>query len=118
MITRISAAALALGFLLPLASLSAQRPATIGPQVRHFVAVDGSVAFTNIRVIDGMGTAAVEGQTVVVAGGKIAAMGRTGSVTVPAGARTIDGTGKTLMPGMVGLHDHSYYTTAGRPPRR
>lgn len=93
--------------------VTAQRPAQFGPGARQFIAVDvPTVAFTNVRVIDGLGTAARDNQTVVVAGGKITAVGPAGSVAVPAGARTFDGNGKTLMPGMVGLHDHSYYTTA------
>jgi imidazolonepropionase-like amidohydrolase len=114
MLTRSKTLAVALGLAVPFAALSAQRPANIGPQVRHFLSVDGPVAITNVRVIDGMGTAPVEGQTVVVTDGKIAAIGATGSVTVPSGARTIDGTGKTLIPGLVGLHDRTYYTTSGR----
>ncbi len=104
--------------VLPLAlglspALTAQRP-TLSPQARQFVSVDDPViAITNVRVIDGTGAAPVEGQTVVLRDGKIAAVG--GSVSVPAGARTIDGSGKTLLPGLFGLHDHSYYTTsAGR----
>lgn len=81
-------------------------------QVAQFIAVDAPVvAITNVRVIDGLANPPVEGQTVVISGGKITSIG-TGAA--PAGARIIDGTGKTLLPGMVGLHDHSYYTTAGR----
>ena len=81
-------------------------------QVAQFIAVDAPVvAITNVRVIDGLANPPVEGQTVVISGGKITSIG-TGAA--PAGARIIDGTGKTLLPGMVGLHDHSYYTTSGR----
>lgn len=99
--------------LLAAGTVSAQRPARLGPQVTNFVAVDApAIAITNVRVIDGMGTAPREGQTVVIQNGKIAAVGA--GAAVPAGARTVDGSGKTLMPGMVGLHDHSYYTTSGR----
>ncbi len=87
---------------------ASQRP----PQVAQYVAVDAPVvAITNVRVIDGLANPPVEGQTVVISGGKITSIG-TGAA--PAGARIIDGTGKTLLPGMVGLHDHSYYTTSGR----
>ncbi len=100
-------------FLVP-SLAGGQRPPRLGPQVTRFVEVDGPVALTNVRVIDGLGAPAMEGQTVVLTGGKIAAIGRAGSVAIPAGARSIDGSGKTVMPGMVGLHDHSYYTTSGR----
>ncbi|MGE0439059.1 MAG: amidohydrolase family protein [Gemmatimonadales bacterium] len=94
---------------------AAQRPARFGPQVTQFIAVDAPVvAITNVRVVDGLGGPAREGQTVLVRDGKIASVGPAASASVPAGARTVDGTGKTLIPGMVGLHDHSYYTTSGR----
>jgi len=110
---RTAQAAALLLLALPTAAV-AQRPANFGPQAREYISVDGAVAITNVRVIDGMGAAPSEGQTVVLSGGKITAVGPAGSVAVPAGARTIDGSGKTVLPGMVGLHDHSYYTTAGR----
>lgn len=93
-------------------SSTAMAAAQRSPQVAQFVAVDAPVvAITNVRVIDGVGGAPVEGRTVVISGGKIASIG---TAAAPAGARIIDGTGKSLLPGMVGLHDHSYYTTSGR----
>ena len=93
-------------------SWTAQAPAQRPAQVTQFVSVDAPVvAITNVRVIDGLANPPVEGQTVVISGGKITSIG-TGAA--PAGARIIDGTGKSLLPGMVGLHDHSYYTTSGR----
>ncbi len=98
--------------LLVAAPLAAQRPAQVGPQVTQFVAVDAPVvAITHVRVIDGVGNAPVEDQTVVITNGKITSIG---SGVGPAGARVVDGSGKTLIPGMVGLHDHSYYMTSGR----
>lgn len=45
-------------------------------------------------------------QTVVVEGGRIVAMGPTGSVPVPAGALRIDGRGHTLLPGLAEIHAH------------
>ena len=94
------------------APLAAQRPAQFGPQVTQFVGVNAPVvAITHVRVIDGLGNAAVDDQTVVITNGKITSVG---SGAAPADAKVVDGSGKTLMPGMVGLHDHSYYTTSGR----
>jgi imidazolonepropionase-like amidohydrolase len=49
----------------------------------------------------------------VIRAGKIAAVGPAGSVQVPAGARTIDLNGSTLIPGLIGMHDHLFYTAAG-----
>jgi enamidase len=92
-------------------SASAQRP-TLSPGLRQYIAVDTSVvALTNARVIDGTGAPARSGQTLIIRDGRIAALGATGSVSIPAGARTIDLAGKSVMPGLVMLHEHLYYPT-------
>src|SRR5215471_3930998 len=89
-----------LAFLVP-APLLAQR--TWGPQVKQFVSTDDRlVAITHVRVIDGLAAPAAEDQTVVMTDGKITAVGKSSSVSVPAGAKTIDGTGKTVIPGLIG----------------
>ncbi len=91
-------------------------PAVLGAQVpnglRTYIVVDSPVvAITNVMLIDGTGAAPQAGQTVVIRGGKIAAVGA--RAAVPAGAMVIDGHGKTLIPGIVGMHDHLFYTAAG-----
>jgi imidazolonepropionase-like amidohydrolase len=99
------------------ALLAAVLPAALGAQaptdsLRRFISVDSPVvAITNVTVIDGTGAAARSGQTVVIRDGRIAAVGP--QVPVPATALVIDGRGKTLIPGMVGMHDHLFYTAAG-----
>jgi imidazolonepropionase-like amidohydrolase len=50
----------------------------------------------------------------VITNGRITAVGPAASARVPAGARTIDLQGHTVIPGMIGLHDHTFYTTRGR----
>lgn len=105
----LGAAPLSLGFALLAAPLAAQR-AMVAPQVRSYVRVDTAVlALVNARVIDGTGAAPRERQTVIVQGGNIVAMGATGRVNVPAGAQTIDLAGKSIMPGLVMVHEHLYY---------
>jgi imidazolonepropionase-like amidohydrolase len=107
------------GFLLPLAAAivvavtqSAAQRAPIGDAVREFVAVDAPVvALTNARVIDGTGSPVRSGQTIVVVNGAIEAMGPSATTTVPAGARTLDLAGKSVMPGLVMVHEHFYYPT-------
>ncbi len=95
--------------LLPVQPLTAQ--AARSPQLQQFVAVEAPVvALTNVKVIDGTGAPAASGRTIVIRDGRIAAVGPTGSVSVPAGARTLDLSGHTVIPGLVGLHNHSYYT--------
>jgi len=90
-------------------TLSAQTR-SLPPAVRNFVSVDAPVvAITHVKLVDGTGTAAKADQTILIRGDKIASVGPAASVTVPSGARVIDGTGKTVIPGFIGLHDHMYY---------
>ncbi len=103
---RLASALAALTLALP---LDAQQR-TLPSVVRQYVTVDAPVvALTHVRVIDGTGTTAKDDQTVVITGEKVSAVGRTGSVSVPSGAQVIDLTGKTIIPGIIGLHDHMYY---------
>lgn len=100
------------GTVLVTLPLAAQRPHLSDQVKQRYVAIDTAVvAITGVTVIDGRGGPAQSGQTVVIRDGKIVAVGS--GVAVPAGAYTIDGTGKTLIPGLVGMHDHMFYTAAG-----
>ena len=100
--------------LLSLTAAHAQRAATLAPQVRDYVSVpDSVVALRNVTVIDGTGSGPKPDQTIVIRGGRIAAVGNTASVRVPADARVIDLGGHTVIPGLVGMHDHLFYTAAG-----
>jgi len=53
---------------------------------------------------------------VVIRGTRIEAVGDDGKVTVPAGAKTLDLAGMTVIPGLVGMHDHLYYPAPQGPP--
>ena len=64
-------------------------------------------AITRVTVIDGADSAPRPNQTVVVRGNRIAAVGPTASVGVPAGSRVIDGRGKYLVPGLWDMHVHT-----------
>ena len=89
----------------------AQR-APVAPAVRSFVTVDTNVlALTNVRVIDGTGAVPMEGQTLIVRDGRIAAIGAFGAVPIPAGAQVMDLAGKSIMPGLVMVHEHLFYPT-------
>ncbi len=83
----------------------------VSEEFRDLVAVDAPVvALTNVTVIDGTGAPARTGQTVVVEGERIRAVGPADGVEIPAGAEVLDLEGHTVIPGLVGLHNHSYYT--------
>ncbi|HYR46426.1 MAG TPA: amidohydrolase family protein, partial [Thermoanaerobaculia bacterium] len=58
-----------------------------------------------------------EDQTVVISAGKIQAIGSTGSTPVPPGAKEIDFSGHTAIPGMLGMHDHLFYPAPSSPAR-
>ncbi|HCT56895.1 MAG TPA: amidohydrolase [Gemmatimonas aurantiaca] len=103
------AAALAFVAAMVGSGVSAQR-APIGPATRSYVRVDTAVvALTNVRVIDGTGAAPRDGQTVVIRDGRIASIGPAASASIPAGAVTMDLAGKTVIPGLVMVHEHLYY---------
>src|SRR5215831_10986274 len=83
---------------------------TLPTSFRALVSVDAPVvAVTHVKLVDGTGTPAKTDQTIIIRGEKIATVGPAGSVPVPSDARVIDGTGKTVIPGLIGLHDHMYY---------
>jgi hypothetical protein len=79
--------------------------------VAPFVTVDAPVFVLNhVRVIDGTGAAAKEDQAIVIANGKIQSIGPAASAQIPSGAQVLDRAGYTVIPGLVGMHDHLYYT--------
>jgi enamidase len=83
-----------------------------GGGARQYVAVDTSLlALTHVRVIDGTGAPPRENQTLVVRGGRIAALGPAATTAVPAGAQVMDLAGKSVIPGLVMVHEHLYYPT-------
>ena len=93
--------------LLAAATASTAAP-VLSKEVQGFVVQSAPVvAITHVRVIDGHGTPARENQTVLLRDGRIAAVGP--AVVLPAGTAVIDGSGQTLIPGLVGMHDHMFY---------
>lgn len=71
-----------------------------------FAQKDASLALTHVTVIDCTGSAAQPNSTVVIAKGRIAAVGASDAVKVPAGTAVIDATGKFLIPGLWDMHGH------------
>ena len=98
---------LLLGLLLSIAAFSQGR---FQPGVKPFLASEASVVvLTHVRVIDGSGGTVNEDQTIVVDHDKIAAVGPAASTPVPSGAQVMDLTGHTVIPGLVGMHEHLFY---------
>src|SRR6478672_5257400 len=75
----------------------------------------GTVALKAARVIDGTGAAPIQNGVVVVTDDRIVSVGAAGSVTIPAGARTVDLGNATLLPGFIDAHTHVIGRTLGDP---
>jgi imidazolonepropionase-like amidohydrolase len=100
------------GIAMVLSATLLAQPPQFSTTVRGFIKVDAPViALTNVRVIDGTGAAAKENQTLILRGGNIAEMGDAARVKAPEGATVIDLTGKSVIPGLVMVHEHLYYPT-------
>jgi imidazolonepropionase-like amidohydrolase len=114
--THIGLTALATVALGPLAAtgVSAQSAASLGDTTRNYVSVSQPVVvLANATIIDGTGSAPRANQTIVIRDGKIAQVGPATGIQAPAGAQVIDLHGQTVIPGIVGMHDHLFYTAAG-----
>ena len=66
----------------------------------------GRIALTGARIITMNGDEVIENGTVLIEGDRIAAVGPTAAISYPAGTRTIDVTGKTIIPGLIDAHWH------------
>lgn len=97
---------LCLVFTASAATASAQRP-QVTPAMAPFVREDAAViALIHARVIDGTGAAVRNNQTLILRDGNIVAVGSDGQVAIPEGARVMDLSGKSVLPGLVQLHEH------------
>src|SRR5277367_6910942 len=76
------------------------------------------IVLIHARVIDGTGARAQDEQTLILANGTIADVGPTNSLAMPAGARVIDLSGKTVFHGLVMLHEHLFTTSPDTRPSR
>ena len=65
-----------------------------------------AIVFTHVTVIDATGAPAKPDMTVVIKGGRIAALGKTANLDVPENAQVVDATGKFLIPGLWDMHIH------------
>jgi imidazolonepropionase-like amidohydrolase len=85
--------------------------------VRDFVKVQAPiVALQHVRMVDGTGAPPRTDQTIIIEAGKIRSVGDASSITLPAGANSLDLTGYTVIPGLVGMHEHMYYPAPGGQP--
>jgi len=82
---------------------------TFSPEVQKYISVNAPIiALTHVKVIDGTGAAAQDDQTIVIAGGKIQSVGPAASTQASRDAKILDLHGYTVIPGLVGMHNHFY----------
>lgn len=84
--------------------------------LQSFSAVRAEVAplaITNVRIVDGTGSPAIEHGTIVITDGRIVAAGDASRVALPAGSRRLDAGGRTAIPGLADLHVHLLGGTDG-----
>ena len=74
------------------------------------------VVLKNVRIIDGTGAAPLEDQTITIIGDRIGSITPAASAAIPAGAEVLDLKGYTVMPGLVGMHNHLFFPEGGSPP--
>jgi imidazolonepropionase-like amidohydrolase len=78
--------------------------------VQRFISVRAdTIVLTHAKVIDGTGGPVKTDQTIVLIKGRIASIGASGNAMLPRPGRTIDCTGKTIIPGMIMMHEHMFY---------
>jgi imidazolonepropionase-like amidohydrolase len=88
------------------------------PDAASYLAIrDETVALRHVEIIDGTGAAPRSDQTLVIVNGRIAAVGPSASIAVPTGAAVRDYAGYAVMPGLVGMHDHLFYTASRETQR-
>jgi imidazolonepropionase-like amidohydrolase len=73
------------------------------------------VALAHVRVIDGTGAAPLEDQTIVIVDGKIQSVAASSTANVPTGAVVLDLKDHTVLPGLVGMHNHMFFPQGGSP---
>ena len=82
----------------------------LSPELRPFVKVDAPrVVLTHVRIIDGTGAGARENQAILLTNGKIESVGDAATTPVPKDAQVLDLPGYSVIPGLVGMHDHLFY---------
>jgi imidazolonepropionase-like amidohydrolase len=87
------------------------------PDRQQFIRVEAPVVvLTHVRVIDGTGAAPREDQTIVISSGKIQSVEPSATAKVPANAQVLDLKGYTVLPGLVGMHNHMFFPMGGSPP--
>ena len=86
------------------------QPSELGAAVKGYVRVQAPrIVLMHVRVIDGTGAAAVDDQNVTIENGKIASIDKSTDVGSSGDTTALDLRGYSVMPGIVGMHNHLFY---------
>jgi imidazolonepropionase-like amidohydrolase len=81
------------------------------PSVSKYISDSAeTIAFRDVKIIDGTGNPSKEHQSIIISKGRIEKIGDLQDIIIPADASVINCSGKTIIPGLVMLHEHLYYT--------
>src|SRR6185437_4429124 len=84
---------------------------------QQFIRVEAPIVILrHVRVIDGTGSAPRENQTLTISEGKIKSIQASDDEILPQNAKVLDLDGYTVLPGLVGMHDHMFFPMGGNPP--
>ena len=102
-------APLALTITTSITTTEAQSP-ELSKAVQEFVRIRApKIVLAHVRIVDGTGAPALEDQNVVIEGGKITGIQNGSDLTTTAGTTVLDLRGYTVIPGLVGMHNHLFY---------
>src|SRR5690349_12284937 len=98
------------GLFFFLSVFSRSHAQTFSSAVSQFISVKAdTLALVHAKIVDGTGAASKNDQTIIVIKGRIAQIGDSKKIQLGNSIRTIDCTGKTIIPGMVMMHEHLFY---------
>ena len=99
-----------IAYVLGLAGVLVAQQSQLGKAVQPYVKISSPrVVLEHVRVIDGTGKPPAEDQNIVIEGGKITAVQHGADVQTSPNQTVLDLHGYTVLPGLVGMHDHMYY---------
>jgi imidazolonepropionase-like amidohydrolase len=104
---------LCIALSLSLTSAAQQKSSPLLPYIKEDAPV---LVLEHVRLIDGTGSAPQEDMRIDIAGGKITAVqAASAHSSYPPNAKVLEMTGKTVIPGLVGMHEHLFYPTPQKP---
>ena len=78
--------------------------------VKQFIAFNAdTLALTHVKIVDGTGNSSKADQTIIIIKGRIARVGDSKALSTPSSVKVLDCTGKTIIPGMIMMHEHLFY---------